>query len=106
MISSVVPWKFPVMRGLYVLFHALFHCEKFASACGFVGAVWFAVVFSGRGSQVEWCTRAAHSASEGRAEPGGRVAKYPPAGGFTSELPVVGAGGIGIGVGSFTTTAF
>ena len=65
--------------------------------------MWFAVVFSGRGSHVEWCTRAAHSAPEGNAEPGGRIAKYPPAGGFTSELPLVG--GIGIGAGSFTTTA-
>ena len=67
-----------------------------------VGAVWFAVVFSGRGSQVERCTRAVHSASEGNADPGGSIAKYPPAGGL-SELPV--AGGIEMGAGSFTTTA-
>ena len=91
------------MRGLYVLFQVLFHCEKFASDCGSVGAVWFAVVFSGRGSQVERCTRAAHSASEGNAEPGGRIAKYPPAGGLAIRAP--GRGRDRMGAGSFTTTA-
>src|SRR5262249_38727736 len=39
--------------------------------------VWLAVSFSGRGSQEERLTRAAHSASLGSALPGGRVLKLP-----------------------------
>src|SRR5215831_3012555 len=39
--------------------------------------MWLAIVFSGRGSQEERLTRAAHSASLGSALPGGRVTKPP-----------------------------
>ena len=40
-----------------------------------------------RGSHDDWCTRAAHSAGDGSAEPGGSTEKYPPAGGGDDELP-------------------
>ena len=59
----------------------------------------FCWAFSGRGSQVEWWTWAAHCASEGRDDqlPTGRSAKYPAAGG--GELEVGGGVGAGVGVG-------
>jgi len=61
------------------------------------GVTWFAVVFSGRGSHEERCTRAAQSASDGNAEPGGSTEKYPPAGGGPDEVPPDGGCGIGAG---------
>jgi hypothetical protein len=92
MISSVVPVKLPVMRGLYVEFHAVVHDPNFASVFGCGGTVWFATVFSGRGSHDDRRTRAAHSASDGNADPAGVIEKYPPAAGFADEPLGAGAG--------------
>jgi hypothetical protein len=71
MISSVVPEKFPVMRGLYVEFHVVVHDENLERVYPAGGEVRFAVAFSGRGSHEDARTRAAHSASDGNADPGG-----------------------------------
>jgi hypothetical protein len=94
MISSVVPVKLPVMRGLYVEFHAVVHDENRASVFGCGGTVWFATVFSGRGSHDDRRTRAAHSASDGNADPAGVIEKYPPAAGFADELLGAGVGSV------------
>ena len=75
MISSVVPVKFPVTRGLYFSWNVSLYAGSSASTTGCFGFVLFAVVLSRRGSHGERCTRAAHSASVGSAAPGGSVRK-------------------------------
>src|SRR5579862_8943229 len=80
MISSVVPVKSPVMRVSYLSFHVESNAVLFARCTGPSGLAWFWASLSGRGSHGERCTRAAHSASVGSAEPGGSVLKYPASG--------------------------
>jgi hypothetical protein len=58
--------------------------------CG--GTVRFATAFSGRGSHDDRRTRAAHSASDGNADPAGVIEKYPPATGCADEPPGAGVG--------------
>lgn len=61
------------------------------------GIVVFCCLFSGRGSQVELWTAAAHCESDGSGAPTGSSEKYPDAGGGPSD----GAGlGVGVGVGA------
>ena len=74
-ISSVVPVKLPVIRGLYVCWNVASYAGSLASVTGCFGFVLFACVLSERGSHGERCTRAAHVASDGSAAPGGRVWK-------------------------------
>src|SRR3954451_3071775 len=89
MISSVVPVKFPVtllrlaMKALqYVHEELLFH------GTAPLGTVWFATLFSGRGSHGLRVTRLAQSASaRGPAAPPASVPKSSPAAGTRAVAP-------------------
>src|SRR3954466_14657235 len=87
------------MRGLSLRCQVPSYGKVLARCTGCFGTVWFALLLSGRGSHVDWCTRAAHAAADGNAAPGALIAKYPAAGGLAAlarrgtTLPDGGDGG-------------